>query len=83
MWHHISDIPKTDGLVSKQLLFVVDGIVYCGHYHHNGWFYNDAIHHKNGLFFAKGLKPSVGIDNINLSKEKQVKKWCYLSDVLV
>src|SRR3990170_7026834 len=52
-----NELPETNKLVSKPVCFVVKGKTYTGHYHDNGWFYND---YKGGLYMAQGPKAKCG-----------------------
>jgi len=55
-WKSCKDeIPKLNkGIVSVPVLFIVEDKVYAGHYHMNGFFYNDNRRGKGDLFLAVG-----------------------------
>jgi hypothetical protein len=50
----LDELPATDGLSSKPVLFVVDGKRYAGHYHINGWFYCDEWGGNHQMRMAAG-----------------------------
>lgn len=65
-------------ITSAPVLFVVNDLVYAGHYHMNGFFYNDS-RRDNSLFMAKGKKiPETGFAG-NFDNVPFVESWCYLN----
>ncbi len=47
-------LPATDGVVSRPLLFLAGSKLYAGHYHSNGWFYNEVRGLDDELRTARG-----------------------------
>ena len=73
---------RPNKFTSKPLIFVVEGRVYAGHYHENGWFYNDKCDY-DGLFNAPGPRAS-RVSGIVSSRDPkklpQVTEWYYLNN---
>jgi hypothetical protein len=65
-------LPEVDSLISKPLLFTVNGEEYFGHYHCNGWFYCDELALN---FMALGNKCPL---NGDAKVEHIVTSWRYL-----
>lgn len=82
VWHGNAKMPKVNKFTSDQVLFTVDDdpIIYFGHYHSNGFFYNDRRNVNNDLFFAVGnvfaAKNSLG----DITGIKHVVSWAYLNE---
>ena len=74
--------PIPNKFTSKPLIFVVEGRVYAGHYHENGWFYNDRCDDDDDeLFNAPGPKAISGIvSSRDPKKLPQVTEWYYLNN---
>lgn len=69
-------LPETKNLVSDPVRFVVEGKVYAGHYHDNGWFYND-YRDGHGLYMAQGPKAKCGRSSWDLLPKHKVTEWEY------
>ena len=68
-------LPVTNGMITKPLVWVVDGKARFGYYHVNGWFYSDAGHYRE-------LSMAIGHDNATRSainsERPKATHWSYL-----
>jgi len=67
-----------NSLLSRTVLFVVDGKIYAGHYHINGWFYGCEETHGNKM--ARG-RPDATVGKYDGPNDKpDATAWCYLRE---
>jgi hypothetical protein len=71
------ELPKTDGLVSDAVIFLVDGIRYAGHYHSNGWFYCDEWR-KGKVGMAKGPHATASTFDSGRLPDHKATAWEYV-----
>lgn len=75
------ELPKVNGRVSKPVSFVVDGEVFIGVYHENGWFYSSdrlaGKMHKKAIM-AKGPKAECRMQSWGELPQAEVTEWEYV-----
>lgn len=80
IWHTPSDeLPEILLLTSRTVLFEMEGAIYCGTYHMNGYFRIDEEHDKyNRALWAGASNPT--LMNNNGIVYPLVTKWAYLRE---
>ena len=77
-WYNTKDelpqIKDESRLASNPLFFIVDGNIFAGHYHSNGWFYNEVD--RLELHMAKGSTTLTPVKNLH--NYSQVTHWKYM-----
>lgn len=80
-WQELPKLPVIKQITSNEILFQIEnGTVYYGHYHPNGYFYNDKKRAGDDeLFFAKGVQCKE--NGFGHAKPKhQTVRWTYLNE---
>jgi hypothetical protein len=76
------ELPKLGPLISVPVSFVVDGTIYEGTYHENGWFYSRGwmLGKRNkGEMMAQGPKAECRLQTWDELPKHKATEWDYLS----